>query len=88
MSSTFSGVDFYDFNSLLSEEERAVQDMVRTWVDENLMPIIGQCYIEGRFPKELIPQMAELGFFGAKRDSLLCFGAGRPGDVPHPCVWL
>ncbi len=65
MSSTFSGVDFYNFDSLLSEEERAVRDMVRTWVDENLMPIIGQCYIEGRFPKELIPQMAELGFYGA-----------------------
>ena len=65
MPSTFSGVDFYDFNSLLSEEERAVRDMVRAWVDENLMPIIGQCYLEGRFPKELIPQMAELGFYGA-----------------------
>ncbi|TDJ56032.1 MAG: acyl-CoA dehydrogenase, partial [Gemmatimonadetes bacterium] len=55
MPSTFSGVDFYDFDSLLSEEERAVRDMVRAWVDENLMPIIGQCYLEGRFPKELIP---------------------------------
>ncbi len=65
MSSTFTGVDFYDFDSLLSEEERAVRDMVRAWVDENLMPIIGQCYLEGRFPKELIPQMAELGFYGA-----------------------
>ena len=65
MSKTFSDVDFFDFDALLSEEERAVQDMVRTWVDENLMPIIGQCYIEGRFPKELIPQMAELGFYGA-----------------------
>ena len=65
MSSTFSGVDFYDFDALLSEEERAVRDMVRAWVDENLMPIIGQCYVEGRFPKELIPQMAELGFYGA-----------------------
>ena len=65
MSSTFSGVNFYDFDALLSEEERAVRDMVRAWVDENLMPIIGQCYVEGRFPKELIPQMAELGFYGA-----------------------
>ena len=60
-----SGSDFYDFDTLLSEEERAVRDTVRAWVDENLMPIIGDCYIEGRFPKELIPGMAELGFFGA-----------------------
>ncbi len=65
MPSTFTGVNFYDLDSLLSEEERAVRDTVRTWVDENLMPIIGECYVEGRFPKELIPQMAELGFFGA-----------------------
>jgi glutaryl-CoA dehydrogenase len=60
-----SGADFYEFDSLLSEEERAVRDTVRTWVDDNLMPIIGDCYVEGRFPRELIPQMAELGFFGA-----------------------
>ncbi len=63
--SRFAGVDFYGFDSMLSEEERAIRDTVRSWVDDNLMPIIGDCYIEGRFPRELIPQMAELGFFGA-----------------------
>ncbi|HYP60700.1 MAG TPA: acyl-CoA dehydrogenase family protein [Thermomicrobiales bacterium] len=63
--SRFTGVDFYDLDSLLSEEERAVRDAVREWVDDNLMPIIGECYIEGRFPKEIIPGMAELGLFGA-----------------------
>src|SRR5437016_1488783 len=61
----FQGVDFYDVDSLLSEEERAVRDTVRAWVDENLIPIIGAHYIEGRFPKQLVPQMAELGLFGA-----------------------
>ncbi len=65
MASQFSGLDFYDIDSLLSEEERAVRDTVRTWVDESLMPLIGECYIEGRFPAELIPGMAELGLFGA-----------------------
>jgi glutaryl-CoA dehydrogenase len=63
--SRYTGVDFYDLDSLLSEEERAVRDAVREWVDDNLMPIIGECYIEGRFPKELIPGMAELGLYGA-----------------------
>ena len=62
---TFDGVDFYNLDSLLSEEERAVRDSVRAWVDERLMPIIGDCYVQGRFPKELIPEMAELGFLGA-----------------------
>src|SRR6266496_1915610 len=61
----FQGVDFYDVDSLLSEEERAVRDTVRAWVDDNLIPVIGEHYIEGRFPKPLVPQMAELGLFGA-----------------------
>ncbi|MBK6780248.1 MAG: acyl-CoA dehydrogenase family protein [Gemmatimonadetes bacterium] len=61
----FSGVDFYDISGLLTEEERAVRDTVRQWVDDRLMPIIGDCYVEGRFPKELIPGMGELGMLGA-----------------------
>ena len=61
----FQGVDFYDMDSLLSEEERAVRDTVRRWVDDAVMPIIGERYVEGRFPVELVPQMAELGVYGA-----------------------
>jgi len=57
--------DFYNIDSALSEEERAVRDTIRSFVDEKVLPIIGDCYIEGRFPKELVPQMAELGMFGA-----------------------
>src|SRR5690348_9282687 len=63
--SQFTGVDFLNFDSLLFEEERAVRDTVRSWVDENLIPVIGQAYVDGKFPKQLIPKMAELGFFGA-----------------------
>ncbi len=65
MAPKFQGVDFYDVNGLLSEEERAVRDTVRSWVDEHVLPIIGAHYLEGRFPKHLIPQMAALGLFGA-----------------------
>ncbi|HTY06901.1 MAG TPA: acyl-CoA dehydrogenase family protein [Gemmatimonadales bacterium] len=61
----YHGVDFYALDSLLSEEERAVRDTVRTWVDDELIPVIGDAYIEGKFPKQLIPGMAELGLFGA-----------------------
>jgi len=61
----FDGVDFYQLDTLLSEEERAVRDTVRAWVDEHLMPVIGEHYIEGKFPKQLIPGMADLGLFGA-----------------------
>jgi glutaryl-CoA dehydrogenase len=61
----FSGVDFYNMDGLLGEEERAVRDTVRAWVDDQLMPIIGDCYVEGRFPKQIIPGLAELGVLGA-----------------------
>jgi glutaryl-CoA dehydrogenase len=57
--------DFYNIDSALSEEERAVRDTIRAFVDDEVLPVIGDCYIEGRFPKELIPKMAELGVFGA-----------------------
>jgi len=57
--------DFYDIDSVLSEEERAVRDTVHRFVDEKVLPIIGDCYIKGKFPKEIIPEMAQLGLFGA-----------------------
>ena len=63
--SRFHGVDFYDVDSLLSEEERAVRDTVREWVDDKVTPVIGEHYLAGKFPKHLVPQMAELGLFGA-----------------------
>ncbi|MEE8115760.1 MAG: acyl-CoA dehydrogenase family protein [Gemmatimonadales bacterium] len=61
----FEGVDFYETDLLLSEEERAVRDTVRRFVDDEVMPIINECYIEGRFPKKLVPVMGELGLYGA-----------------------
>src|SRR5680860_1297894 len=61
----FRGVDYFDVDGLFSEEERLIRDTVRQWVDDELMPVIGDAYTERRFPSELIPQMAELGMFGA-----------------------
>src|SRR3989442_9640695 len=65
MAPKFQGVDFYDVDGLLSEEERAVRDTVRAWVDEHLIPVIGEAYVAGHFPAQLVPGMAELGLFGA-----------------------
>src|SRR5512132_2414679 len=58
-------LDFFNIDSLLSEEERAVRDSVRRFVDDRVLPIIGKCYVDGRFPKEIVPGLAELGVFGA-----------------------
>jgi glutaryl-CoA dehydrogenase len=57
--------DFYSIDSVLSEEERAVRDSVRRFVDERVLPVIGKAYVEGKFPRELVPEMASLGVFGA-----------------------
>ncbi len=61
----FQGVDFLGIDSLFSEEELAVRDTVRRWVDDAVMPIIGDRYIAGEFPQELAAEMAGLGLFGA-----------------------
>jgi glutaryl-CoA dehydrogenase len=61
----FQGVDYYDVDSLLTEEERMIRDTVRQWVDDELMPVIEDAYIGRYLPKQLIPGMAELGVFGA-----------------------
>jgi glutaryl-CoA dehydrogenase len=61
----FEGIDFYDISALLSEEERMVRDTIRTWVEDRLMPIIGDAYIGRKFPREIIPELAELGVLGA-----------------------
>jgi glutaryl-CoA dehydrogenase len=61
----FEGVDFYDTESLLDEEERAVRDTVRRFVDDEVMPVIAEHYIAGSFPTGLIPKMGALGLYGA-----------------------
>jgi glutaryl-CoA dehydrogenase len=57
--------DLFNIDAALTEEERAVRDSVRAFVDEKVLPIIGQCHVDGRFPKELIAEMGENGYFGA-----------------------
>ncbi|MEO7757009.1 MAG: acyl-CoA dehydrogenase family protein, partial [Dokdonella sp.] len=57
--------DLYDVRSLLSDEERMVQDTVARFTDERVLPIIGDCFDKGRFPVELIPEMADLGLLGS-----------------------
>jgi len=56
--------DLYDVRSLLSEEERAVQDSVARFTDERVLPIIGEAFDQGRFPRELVPEIAQMGLLG------------------------
>jgi glutaryl-CoA dehydrogenase len=58
-------VDYLDFDSLLTEEQRLVRDTVGSWVDDKVLPIIEEAAWEGRFPKELVPEMAQMHLFGS-----------------------
>lgn len=70
----FQNVDLIRFDSLLSEDERLVRNTARQFVEDTIVPIIEDCFREGRFPRELVPQMAELGFFGANIEGYGCAG--------------
>jgi glutaryl-CoA dehydrogenase len=60
-----AGVDYLDLDSLLTEEQRLVRDTVRGWVEERVLPIIEEAASQGRFPKELVPDMGQMHLFGA-----------------------
>src|SRR5690348_14160946 len=70
----FRGVDYLLIDSLFSEEELLVRQTARRFADERILPLIRDCYREARFPTELIPEMAELGFLGANLEGYGCAG--------------
>lgn len=57
--------DFYALEDLLTDVQRAARDVVRRFVDREVLPHIGRWWLEGRFPVELVPRLAELGVLGA-----------------------
>lgn len=62
--SKFVGVDYFNIDSLLSEEELMIRNTVREFVTEEVIPIIEEYNRDSKFPKQLIPKMAEMGLFG------------------------
>ena len=67
-------LDFYDVRSLLADDEQEVQDSIGRFVDEQVIPIISDCFERDHFPVELIPQLAELGLFGCNLEGSGCAG--------------
>jgi glutaryl-CoA dehydrogenase len=83
MAIKFKGFDFIQFDSLLSDEELMVRDTARQFIEDNLIPIIEECNREGRFPRELVQPMAELGFFGA---TLRGYGCAEMNNVEYGLI--
>jgi glutaryl-CoA dehydrogenase len=74
MAFKFKGVDFIGFDALLTDDERMARDTSRSFIEDNLIPIIEQCNRDGRFPRELVQPMGHLGFFGANLHGYGCAG--------------
>jgi glutaryl-CoA dehydrogenase len=83
MAIKFKGVDYLQFDALLSDDERLVRDTARKFIEENLVPIIEECNRAGRFPRELVRPMGDLGFYGA---SLKGYGCAGMSNVEYGLV--
>jgi glutaryl-CoA dehydrogenase len=70
----FQGFDFLHIDSSFSEDELLVRKTTRDFVEDQIIPIIEECFREGRFPRELVPLMGQLGFFGANLQGYGCAG--------------
>jgi len=70
----FRGVDLYDIDPLLSDEEKMVRQTVREFVDQELLPVIREAWEEGKLPKSLVPKIAEMGLLGATLQGYGCAG--------------
>ena len=74
MAFKFQGFDFLHLDSTLNEDELLVRRSTREFVNDNIVPITEDCFREGRFPRELVPMMGEMGFYGANLEGYGCAG--------------
>jgi glutaryl-CoA dehydrogenase len=74
MSAELDPVDLYNVRAMLGEDERLVQDSVAKFVDEQVIPIMGDCFEHERFPRELVTGVAELGLLGSSIHGYGCAG--------------
>lgn len=71
---SFKGVDYFCVDSLFNEQELMVRQTARRFAEERILPLIRDCFRDARFPSEIIPEMAELGFLGANLEGYGCAG--------------
>jgi glutaryl-CoA dehydrogenase len=70
----YKGVDYFAVDSLFSEQELLVRQTARRFAGERAVPLIRDCYRDAHFPRELVPDMAQLGFLGANLEGYGCAG--------------
>ncbi|MAJ98231.1 MAG: acyl-CoA dehydrogenase [Flavobacteriales bacterium TMED288] len=60
----FESPDYYNIESLFSEEHIIVRNSTRDWVKRNVSPIIENACQSSKFPKQIISGLGEIGAFG------------------------
>jgi glutaryl-CoA dehydrogenase len=80
----FLGVDYFNIDDLLSEEELMVRETLRGFVDDEILPIIEEYNRESKFPGQLIPKMAELGIYGSTLPAM--YGCAEMNNVAYGLV--
>ncbi len=70
----FPGVDYLLIDAQMSEQELMVRQTARQFVDERVLPLVRDCFRDGRFPIELVPEIGQLGFLGANLEGYGCAG--------------
>lgn len=77
-------VDFYNIEEVLTDEEKTIQKAAARLVDREILPVIKDCFEEGRFPRDIVGKLAEQGFLGA------CFpekyGGAGVGNVAYGLI--
>ena len=74
ITASFQELDLYDVNDLLTDEERMVRDMVRRFVDDEVLPSIEEHHRDATFPREKLKTMGELGLYGPSLKGYGCPG--------------
>ncbi|HXM88251.1 MAG TPA: acyl-CoA dehydrogenase family protein, partial [Candidatus Acidoferrum sp.] len=74
MSDLLRDLDFFHLDDLLTDEQRMARDTAKRFVDREILPLIERSFASETFPMHLVPQMAELGMFGANLKGYGCAG--------------
>lgn len=80
----FNGIDYYNVDELLTDEEKLVRNSVRQFVDDKVLSIIEEHYLNGTFPFELLNELAQLAVFGVTLPSK--YGCAEMSNVAYGLV--
>ena len=71
-----SPLDFLNTDALLNDEEAMLRDMVRQFVNDKVLPEVGEWFDSGTFPwQELAPEIGRLGLLGMHLEGYGCSGS-------------